>query len=144
MLNFAAVPVLNITLRNNLLEVLPIKRYLRRKRCCLFLLDDEKNSVKGLWSIILSLPVAVVVLLTRDVQVMVTYTGGFMGACILLVIPATLVFYARKRRPEEKFGVQNPYKSPFGSGWLWFVLAWALATWIAVIVKIATGDGGHG
>ena len=44
MLNFAAVPVLNITLRNNLLEVLPIKRYLRRKRCCLFLLDDEKNS----------------------------------------------------------------------------------------------------
>ena len=28
MLNIAAVPILNITLRNNLLDVIPIKRYL--------------------------------------------------------------------------------------------------------------------
>lgn len=31
MLNIAAVPILNITLRNNLLDVLPIKKVIKRK-----------------------------------------------------------------------------------------------------------------
>ena len=75
MLNVAAVPILNITLRNNLLDVLPVKSYLRKKNCCLCLLDDHKNSIKGLWSIILTIPVFSVVLFYRDVQTLVTYTG---------------------------------------------------------------------
>jgi len=66
MLNIAAVPILNITLRNNLLDVVPVKRYLRKWNVCLFLLDDHKRSVKGIWSIILSIPVFIVVLFTRD------------------------------------------------------------------------------
>ena len=40
MLNMAAVPILNITLRNNLLDVFPIKKFLKRKKCCFFLLND--------------------------------------------------------------------------------------------------------
>ena len=61
MLNIAAVPILNITLRNNLLDVIPVKPYLRKKKRCLCLLEDQKNSVKGLWSIILTIPVICVV-----------------------------------------------------------------------------------
>lgn len=38
MLNVSAVPVLTITLRNNLMEVLPIKRWLSKYRCCHVLL----------------------------------------------------------------------------------------------------------
>lgn len=66
MLNIAAVPILNITLRNNLLDVLPIKKVIRRRNCCTFLLNDHLNSVKGIWSIILSIPVIVVVLFWRN------------------------------------------------------------------------------
>ena len=67
MLNIAAVPILNITLRNNLLDVIPVKKYLIKKNRCLCLIDDTKNSVKGLWSIILTIPVISIVLFYRDV-----------------------------------------------------------------------------
>jgi amino acid permease len=113
MLNIAAVPILNITLRNNLLDVLPIKKYLKKKNCCLILLDDHKNSVKGLWSIILTIPVLVIVCFTRDVQSLVTYTGGFCGSFMLLIFPAMLVYNGRKLNSEEVHGEKNPNKSPF-------------------------------
>lgn len=113
MLNIAAVPILNITLRNNLLDVVPIKKYLKKKNCCLILLQDQKNSVKGLWSIILTIPVLVIVCFTRDVQLLVTYTGGFCGSFILLIIPALLVYHGRKLNSEDKMGEENPNKSPF-------------------------------
>jgi len=96
MLNIAAVPVLNITLRNNLLDVIPVKPFLLRKRMCLCLLKDHKNSIKGLWSIILTIPVILIVLWTQEVNSIVTITGGLCGAFILLIIPATLARFARK------------------------------------------------
>lgn len=95
MLNIAAVPILNITLRNNLLDLFPIQRILKENNCCLFLLDDSSKMVKGLWSIILTIPVFCVVFFYRDVQVLVTYTGGFCGAFILLIFPSTLCYFAR-------------------------------------------------
>jgi amino acid permease len=145
MMNIAAVPILNITLRNNLLDVVPIKPYLRRKNCCLFLLDDHKNTVKGIWSIILSIPVFIIVLLTRDVQFLVTYTGGFCGTFILLIFPALLVWYARKINSEEKHSCENPNKSPFKSNmWIYFTLFWATVTITCVLVNIFLGGGsGH-
>lgn len=65
--NITVVPVLLITLRNNVLEVLPIKQFLRDRQIFLFLLDDHKRSIKGLWSIILSIPVIFIVLFYRNV-----------------------------------------------------------------------------
>ena len=67
MLNIAAVPILNITLRNNLLDVIPVKRWIRNSGKCLCLLDDHKRSIKGLWSIILTIPVISIVLFYRNV-----------------------------------------------------------------------------
>lgn len=67
MLNVAAVPILNITLRNNLLDALPIKKWIEQSGRCLFLLEDHKNWVKGVWSLILSIPVFCVVFFTRNV-----------------------------------------------------------------------------
>ena len=113
MMNIAAVPILNITLRNNLLEVLPIKKWIRNSGRCLFLLDDHKNSIKGLWSIILTIPVLIVVMFFRDVQILVTYTGGICGAFIMLLFPAIMVSYARTFKVEDKLGQQNYNKSPF-------------------------------
>ena len=98
MLNIAAVPILNITLRNNLLDVIPIKQYLKKKNCCLMLTQDHRNVVKGIWSIIMSVPVIAVVLYSRNVQKFVTYTGGFLGSGVMLTIPCVFVYYARKTR----------------------------------------------
>lgn len=47
MLNVSSVPVLTITLRNNMMEVLPIKRWLARGshfRVCNFLLQVSSNA----------------------------------------------------------------------------------------------------
>ena len=67
MMNIAAVPILNITLRNNLLEAFPIKAFIKKQNKCLFLLDDHKNSIKGIWSIILTIPVIIIVIFYRNV-----------------------------------------------------------------------------
>jgi len=70
---------------------------------------------------------------------MVTYTGGFCGTFILMIIPATLVSYARERNPEEKHG-KNHNKSTFKhKGWVYLVLLWSAITIISVVYKIAAG-----
>lgn len=142
MLNVAAVPILNITLRNNLLDVIPVKVWIKKKQVCMCLLNDHKNSIKGLWSCILTLPVLLVVFLTRDVQGLVTYTGGFGGAFILIFIPSTLVWYARIRDKELAKG-ENPNASPFKSMyWVYFSILWGVIVIVSVIYKVASQSGG--
>jgi len=79
----------------------------------MWLLEDHKRSVKGFWSIILTIPVLSIVTWYRNPQTLVTYTGGFCGAFILLIIPATVVTYARERKTEELYG-KNHNASPYG------------------------------
>jgi hypothetical protein len=65
MLNVSSVPVLTITLRNNLMQVLPIKLFLAKRKnssIAQFLLQDDRKIVKGIWSIIISIPVIIIVL----------------------------------------------------------------------------------
>mmetsp|Transcript_972 Transcript_972/g.1737 ORF Transcript_972/g.1737 Transcript_972/m.1737 type:complete len:217 (+) Transcript_972:1030-1680(+) len=144
MLNIAAVPILNITLRNNLLDVIPVKAFLKKRNCCTFLLQDHRNVVKGVWSIILSLPVFIVVLVTQDVQGLITYTGGFCGAFIMLIFPTMLVQYGRRMKSEESHKFLNINKSPFQSTfWIYFVYFWAGITISSVIVKTVTGQTGE-
>jgi hypothetical protein len=68
MLNISSVPILTITLRNNLMEVLPIKRWLSKmdNSVSRFMLQDERKIVKGIWSILLNLPVVLVVVFERN------------------------------------------------------------------------------
>jgi Mn2+/Fe2+ NRAMP family transporter len=141
MLNVSAVPILTITLRNNLMEVLPIKKWLRKYRCCHVLLDDSKRSVKGFWSFIISIPVIIIVCCYRNPQVLVTYTGGICGVFILFLIPLTLVFHARKKNPEQTYG-DNFNKSPFQhSAWMIAILIYALLTLASTIYGLATSKG---
>lgn len=58
--------------------------------------NDKSNTIKGLWSIILSIPVFIVVIFVEDVQALVTVTGGLFGGFILLIFPAVLVDFARR------------------------------------------------
>ena len=143
MLNVAAVPILNITLRNNLLDALPIKRWIKNSGRCLWLLEDHRNLIKGVWSIILSIPVFAVVLTYREVQNMVTISGGICGSFILLIIPATVVYYARRLDLETKLNEKNPNKSPFSSFWIIVIYVWAITTLTAVTIKLAQGGVGE-
>ena len=110
MLNVSAVPILVITLRNNFLQVVPLKRWIREIGCCKILLEDHRRSVKGLWSFIFSIPAIIIVLFVRNPQTLVTYTGGICGTFILFLIPLTLVSYGRTSRfgnPAENFNASK-------------------------------------
>ena len=142
MLNVSAVPILTITLRNNFMQVVPVKRWIRSSGCCLFLLDDHKRLVKGIWSIIFTIPVIVIVMFERDPQVMISYTGGICGPFILFLIPTTLVMYGRK-----KLGEANKYNfnaSPYQSNWLAGVIViFAFVTLIMALYGAISGTAGE-
>ena len=94
--------------------------------------------VKGIWSIIISLPVLVMVMFLRNPQTLITYTGGFCGVFILFIVPMVLVFNARKR--AELNGVideENFNKSPFQHiYWQILIMLYALLTIVSVIVGL--------
>ena len=142
MLNVSAVPILTITLRNNFMQVVPVKRWIRNSGCCLFLLDDHKRSVKGIWSIIFTIPVIIIVMFERDPQVMISYTGGICGPFILFLIPATLVVYGRKMLGA--YNENNFNRSPYQQFWLIIVITiFALITLFMALWGAATGNSGE-
>ena len=144
MLNVSAVPILTITLRNNFMQVIPVKRWIKDIGCCKILLEDHRRLVKGLWSIIFSIPAIVVVLFVKNPQVMVTYTGGFGGTFILLLIPMALVFYGRRTLVLIGKTDENPNKSFFQNiGWIIFVALFSISVIVAVIQGIVSGGAGE-
>lgn len=58
--------------------------------------------VKGIWSIILSIPVIILVCFVHNPEVLVVYTGGICGTFILFLFPVALVSYARKFKKEKQ------------------------------------------
>ena len=142
MLNVSAVPILTITLRNNFMQVVPVKRWIRNSGCCQFLLEDHKRSVKGIWSIIFSIPVIIIVMFERDPQVMISYTGGICGPFILFLIPVTLVWYGRRKLGEEN--EKNFNRSPYQAFWLLVVISvFAFITLCMALWGAATGKSGE-
>ena len=142
MLNVSAVPILLITLRNNFMQVVPVKRWIRQCGCCKFLLDDHKRSVKGVWAIIFSLPVIVIVMFERDPQVLISYTGGICGPFILFLIPITLVMYGRQKLGEanEKNCNKSPYQSNVLTG---VIVVFAFITLGMALYGAASGKSGE-
>jgi hypothetical protein len=90
-----------------MLKVVPFKDWIKKANCCLFLLDDDKKYVKGVWAGIFSIPAIVIVMFTRNPQAIVTYTGGIAGTFILFLFPLTLVAYARKTERDQGPDIKN-------------------------------------
>ena len=142
MLNVSAVPTLTITLRNNFMQVVPVKRWIRNAGCCKLLLEDHRRLVKGIWSIIFTIPVIIIVMFERDPQVMISYTGGICGPFILFLIPVTLVLYGRKKLGEAN--LDNFNRSPFQAFWLIIVMTiFAIITLFMAVYGAATGKAGE-
>lgn len=105
--------------------------------------------VKGIWSIILSIPVIILVCFVHNPEVLVVYTGGICGTFILFLFPVALVSYARKFKKEkqlkEEFDMEPNFNdSPFQHfGFLIAVVFFALMTLYFVIAGIINGTAGH-
>ena len=111
-------PLICITLRNNLMTIvpgltgMPVKRW----QCTL----------------LAALPPYVVAFFYRDVDSLAGYTGGYAGVFIQLIIPAILAILARKWEAENPSAGRNVHRSPFSSGlWPRMLLVWAVLCLIA-------------
>jgi amino acid transporter len=105
--------------------------------------------VKGIWAIIFSIPVIVLVCFYENPQVLVTYTGGICGTFILFLIPVALVTFARRYRKRQILKGEledgpnfnaSPFKSPI---WSILIVSFALITLYFVILGIIDGNAGH-
>jgi len=114
-------PIIAITLRNNLEAIvtgIPIFSGM------------SPFSRRLTFPLLAILPPTLIALATEDVGILVTITGAFAGAGIQYVIPATLVWLARRRlaQLEGEVGrtLANPLSSPLKhTAWLLLVLAWS-------------------
>ncbi|KJE90712.1 transmembrane protein [Capsaspora owczarzaki ATCC 30864] len=118
-------PVITITLRNNLRT--------------LFEREDGQPYApwieKAVFPLVAIIPPVLVALGTDDVSVLVNVTGSYAGLGVQVIIPASLVYFSRKRIARE-FGSlkSHPHLSPFGSiRWMIFI-----ATWCVVCVTLVT------
>jgi hypothetical protein len=132
MLNVSAVPILTITLRNNLFQLFGLESK-----------GTMSRMKKGLWSACLSIPVIIVAMIHLDAQMLIKYTGGITGCVILLLVPALFVQGARKFNAEDVFDRKNFNKSPF-THWAWpyIIYAFAIVCYSVIIYGLITGSGG--
>ncbi|XP_022236284.1 transmembrane protein 104-like [Limulus polyphemus] len=111
-------PIIAITLRNNLKSL-----FLKDTKQYSFFLDHV------LFPVITVLPPVAIAFATESLEMLVGITGSYAGAVIQYVVPAMLVYYARKDSLTSiGMGVKNQHSSPFyHTGWIVFVCAWAVA-----------------
>ena len=116
----SSFPIIGITLRNNLESILKSCIRIQRKQRILLVL------------VVLLFP-CIISIITEDISFLVGFTGSYAGVAVQYVIPALLVYNARRhaqiklRRPLQ-FSTQSYFQSKY---WVFLVLLWA---WLAIIV----------
>ena len=124
-------PIIGITLRNNLKT--------------LILTEGKEYSFfvnRIVFPLLALIPPVAIAIGTNRVDILVGITGSYAGAVIQYVVPACLVYYARKdilscMGPESI----NKHHSPFRHvAWVIFVLVWAFVCVVFVTINhIVTG-----
>lgn len=95
-----------------------------------------------MWAFILSIPVFIIVCLTKNPQVIVTYTGGICGTFILFIFPVTLFFYSQQRQQADDR--ENPNKSAFqNKAWGIGIYVFSTVTIFSVLWGAFHGNGGE-
>lgn len=123
-------PIISITLRNNLKTI-----GYREDRQYPWIMD------RIAFPILTLIPPLAIALGTNQVAFLVGITGSYAGAGIQYVIPAMLVFCARKQMHNVSDS-NNIHSSPFkGQLWIIFVCVWAVLCVIFVTVNhIVSGE----
>jgi len=125
----ANYPLIAITLRNNLMRI-PWAQDAAWAQ--------GNNRRQYLFAMIAAVPSLIVASFFQDVDALVSLTGSYAGLFIELVIPAVLVYQARKVMREQYPGEPNPYRSPFQST-VWLVIILVVAAITLVVVTINNG-----
>jgi hypothetical protein len=105
-LNVASVPVVTITLRENILYLLGWNN-----------LSGSNLGIfwKGVWSFALSVPAVIMALLLDDPQEMIKYTGGISGSMIMFVIPAVFILNSKRFCMERLILHDNFHQSQWST-----------------------------
>uniref|UniRef100_A0A8C5EII6 Amino acid transporter transmembrane domain-containing protein n=1 Tax=Gouania willdenowi TaxID=441366 RepID=A0A8C5EII6_GOUWI len=87
-------------------------------------------------------PPIVVAFCTNNLEILVGITGAYAGTGIQYIVPALLVFYARRHlEPVMGRDAVNKHRSPFRHAfWVWFVLLWAASCLMFVTANIILTD----
>ena len=105
----------------------------------------EAPLVKFLFTLVMDMsffkfqiPPVLVALVSENLEILVRITGSFAGAGIQYIIPAFLVYFARKEVQKLPLGDRvNTFASPFsGTAWVLIVLLWATACILLVLVNL--------
>ncbi|XP_021915287.1 transmembrane protein 104 homolog isoform X2 [Zootermopsis nevadensis] len=119
-------PIVAITLRNNLKSLFLTEGYHYHWCIC-----------KLLFPLLAVIPPVLVAMTTKNLEILVGVTGSYAGAGIQYLIPAFLVFSARKRTLKViGMSIKNGFESPFkGKYWVLFVIIWAITCIVLVSVN---------
>ncbi|MPC76903.1 Transmembrane protein 104 [Portunus trituberculatus] len=119
-------PIIAITLRNNLKSLC-----LRENRRYSFFTS------RCLFPLLAIIPPTLVGLATSDVEILVGITGAYAGSFIQYIVPATLVYYARKMTLQHiGMGVKNPFSAPLQhSAWIVVICLWAALCQMAAMTS---------
>lgn len=118
-------PIISITLRNNLKTM-----FYNESKPFSWSVD------KIVFPLAAIIPPFIIAFITNEVEFLVGVTGSYAGAGIQYVIPAALVFFARKQMKELSPGLINAHASPFAHR------AWVYAAyiWTAMCVALVTAN----
>uniref|UniRef100_A0A6B2ECZ4 Putative amino acid transporter n=1 Tax=Phlebotomus kandelakii TaxID=1109342 RepID=A0A6B2ECZ4_9DIPT len=124
----ASLPIVAITLRNNLEAILVAGR-------------QSSVTSRALLPLVALVPALVVTLLTDSLSSLVGFTGTYAGAGVQYITPVALVYCARRQMRDimPLLSPENPHRSPFqGNKWLLMVIAWCALGVILVTVNFFT------
>lgn len=115
-------PIIAVTLRNNLKTL-----FYNPEKPFHWFID------RIFFPLLAIIPPLIIAIITDEVEFLVGITGSYAGSGIQYIIPALLVYFARK----EEFLTINPLpenkKSMFKSKyWVWFVMIWSICCLIFV------------
>ena len=117
-------PIIGVTLRNNLKLL-----FHRDGREFPFVIDRIFFPLAAL------LPPVALAFATENLELLVGITGSYAGVGVQYVVPAMLVWCARRKMTQAGH-YNNPHRSVFGSNkWVYIVCVWAVASWIMVTVN---------
>lgn len=129
-LNVAAVPILTITLRNNLFVLLGIEA------------KSDSRIMKALWSVGLSIPVIICSWVIKNPQIIMTYVGGIGGTWILFLVPCVMIIFARRTKVKDLYSQENFNKCFFQHiAWPTIGLIMAVITFGVTIYGIVNQQG---
>ncbi|XP_031552632.1 transmembrane protein 104-like [Actinia tenebrosa] len=109
-------PIISVTLRDNLKNL-----FYRAGHPYPWVID------KIVFPLVTILPPIAVAFATDNLEILVGVTGSYAGTGVQYIIPATLVYFARKQLRELANSYDNKHRSKFRQrSWIFFVLIWAV------------------